>query len=222
MKRWTFLFKTQHPEQAKETFKANAGRCEAKREIMEHRGCESTRNPKEARDGIGVSEWERRISSLNSQQWHILENWSKTENMLKITGTEEGLNQTLLMGLEHFIVTWKSTIGGWEVLNARHKTFVGHEWNSSSSQQQWQNCHSKRETRKVIKSKNKASGLHSNNICDHVNISTMKNESCLHSALKIPLGGIQREKWAEGLQGWRNPSSWVWWTNRIFLIATNL
>lgn len=34
----------------------------------------------------------------------------------------------------------------------------------------------------------------SNNICDCVNRSTIKNESYLHSALKIPLGGMQREK----------------------------
>lgn len=69
-------------------------------EIMEHRGHESRSagmqgNPK---DGIEVSEWDGRISSLNSQQRHILENWSKTEKMLEITGTEEGLNQTLSDG----------------------------------------------------------------------------------------------------------------------------
>lgn len=42
------------------------------------------------------------------------------------------------------------------------------------------------------------------------------NESCLHTDLKIPSGGMQRGKWAESLQGRRNPSCWVLWTNRFF------
>lgn len=75
---------------------------------------------------------------------------------------------------------------------------------------------------KYLRAKIIPSGLHSSNICDYGNKITIKNESCLHSALKIPLGGRQREKRAEGLQGWRNPSCWVLWTNRFFLIATHL
>lgn len=75
---------------------------------------------------------------------------------------------------------------------------------------------------KYLRAKNNGSGLHSNDICEHVNISTIKNESCLHSALKTPLGGTERGKRAEGSQGRRNPSPWVLWTNRFFLIAINL
>lgn len=60
---------------------------------------------------------------------------------------------------------------------------------------------------KYLREKNN-SGLHSNNICDYVNISTRERITAIfvQTVLKIPLGGIQWEKLAESLQGKINSS----------------
>lgn len=46
---------------------------------------------------------------------------------------------------------------------------------------------------KYLREKNNNSGLHSNNICDYVNISTRERIRAVfvQTVLKIPLGGIQ-------------------------------
>lgn len=77
---------------------------------------------------------------------------------------------------------------------------------------------------KYLREKNNNSGLHSNNICDYVNISTRERIRAVfvQTVLKIPLGGIQWEKLAESLQDKINSSCCFLWTNRFFLIATNI
>lgn len=54
----------------------------------------------------------------------------------------------------------------------------------------------------MFKKKNNNSGLHSNDICDYVNISTRERirAGFAQRVLKIPLRGIQWEKSAESLQ----------------------
>lgn len=72
--------------------------------------------------------------------------------------------------------------------------------------------------------KKKNSGLHSNNICNYVNISTRERIRAvfMQTVLKIPLGGIQWEKLAESLQDKINSSCCFLRANVFFLIGTNI